>query len=364
MIVWGVIVSTSSVVIRSRHALHAVEADAERLLDQLAHGSEAPVAEVLVLVELAPDRLARENDRVRGEVLGLLGDAQLLREGDEPLDEREDVLRRQDADVVRHVDLEPLVQLVAADLGQVVALGVEEPAQQVARVLERRGLAGPLLLEDLDDRLLLARGRVLLQRVRDEGELSKSSRIFSFVLSYRGRSRSRVLERGAQERGDRELALPVDARRRRPSCRSRARARAAARHQVGDEDLLRRVLRLHQVGAGGADELRHDDALGPVDDEGPWSVIIGKSPMKTVCSRISPVSLFTNWTEIERDLVGQVLSAAFLDRHGRLAELVVAELHGQRARVVLDRRDVGDRLPQALLQEPVERGLLDVDQVR
>ena len=31
----------------------------------------------------------------------------------------------------------------------------------------------------------------------------------------------------------------------------------------------------------------------------PWSVIIGKSPMKTVCSRISPVSLFTNWTEIE-----------------------------------------------------------------
>ncbi len=33
-------------------ALHAVEADAERLLDQLAGGAQAPVAEVLVLVEL------------------------------------------------------------------------------------------------------------------------------------------------------------------------------------------------------------------------------------------------------------------------------------------------------------------------
>jgi hypothetical protein len=32
----------------------------------------------------------------------------------------------------------------------------------------------------------------------------------------------------------------------------------------------------------------------------PQSVIIGKSPMKTVCSRISPVSLLTKRTVIER----------------------------------------------------------------
>src|SRR5206468_9569965 len=41
-------------------ALHAVEADAERLLDQLAHGAEPAVAEVLVLVELVADRIARK----------------------------------------------------------------------------------------------------------------------------------------------------------------------------------------------------------------------------------------------------------------------------------------------------------------
>ena len=59
------------------------------------------------------------------------------------------------------------VQLVAADLREVVALGVEEQrAQQGARVLERRRLARALLLEDLDQRLVLALGDVLLERER------------------------------------------------------------------------------------------------------------------------------------------------------------------------------------------------------
>jgi hypothetical protein len=46
-----------------------------------------------------------------------------------------------------------------------------------------------------------------------------------------------------------------------------------------------------------------------------------------------------------------------------LPELEVAELDRERAGVVLDRRDVRNRLAQALVLEPLERGLLDVDQV-
>ena len=148
-------------------ALHAVEADAERLLDQLADGAQPAVAEVLVLVELAADRVTRERDRLGGVVLRVLGHAELRRQLDELLDEREDVLGREDARALGHVDAEPLVQLVAADLRQVVALRVEEErVEQVARVLDRRRLARALLLEDLDQRLVLARGRVLLDRVR------------------------------------------------------------------------------------------------------------------------------------------------------------------------------------------------------
>ena len=349
-------------------ALHAVEADAERLLDQLADRAQAAVAEVLVLVELAPDRLAREDDRVGGEVLGLLRDAQRLGQADEPLDEREDVQRREHADVVGYVDLEPLVQLVAADLRQVVALGVEEePAQEVARVLERRRLAGTLLLEDLDDRLLLACSRVLLQRVRDEGRVVEELEDLLVGARVQDEAGRGVLGRERpQERRDRELALPVDARVDDALLVDlELEPRAAARHQVRDEDLLRRVLRLHEVGAGRADELRHDDALRPVDDEG---AVLGHHREVPHEDRLLPDLSGFLVDELDRDrqrdLVGQVLLAAFLDGYRRLAELVVAELHRQCAGVVLDGRDIVDRLPQALLQEPMERGLLDVDQVR
>src|ERR671928_97522 len=95
-------------------------------------------------------------------------DAEAVRQLDELLHEREDVLGREDADVLRHVDAEPLVQLVAADLRQVVALRVEEErAQEVPRVVERRRLTRPLLLEHLDEGLLLAGGGVLVERVGD-----------------------------------------------------------------------------------------------------------------------------------------------------------------------------------------------------
>src|SRR4051812_49586279 len=49
--------------------LHAVEADPEGLLDQLAHGAQAAVAEVLVLVEALGNRLARHHYSLDGRVL-------------------------------------------------------------------------------------------------------------------------------------------------------------------------------------------------------------------------------------------------------------------------------------------------------
>ena len=66
-------------------ALHPVEADAEGLLDELADGAQAAVAEVLVLVEVVGDRLARQRDGLGGVVLDLdlavLGHAEQLAAG-------------------------------------------------------------------------------------------------------------------------------------------------------------------------------------------------------------------------------------------------------------------------------------------
>ena len=89
--------------------------------------------------------------------------------------------------------------------------------------------------------------------------------------------------------------------------------------------------------------------------------------MKTDCSRISPVSrLMKRDGDGQRTRVGEVLLAALLERGDGLVEGELAELHGEVAGVVLDRRDVVDRLAQPPLLrvgQPGEGLALDVDQV-
>src|SRR5207247_1800340 len=61
-----------------------------------------------------------------------------------------------------------------------------------------------------------------------------------------------------------------------------------------------------------------------------------------------------------------VLLAALVDRGRGLVEVELAEVHGEMTRVVLDRRDVVDRLAEAAvlgIGEPLERLPLDVDEV-
>ena len=349
--------------------LHAVEADAERLLDQLARRAQAAVAEVLVLVQLAADRLARQARGLGRVVLRVLRHLELRRHVDESADEGDDVLGRQDARVLGHLDAEPLVELVAADLRQVVALRVEEErAEQVPRVVERRRLARALLLEHLDERLLLAGGGILLERVLDVDARRLVEEVQDRLVRRRvelepGR---RVLGRErAQQRRDRQLPLPVDAGVDDALLVDlELEPRAARRHQVRGEDLLRRVLRLHQVGAGRAHELRDDDALGAVDDE---RAVLGHhrevAHEDALLADLARLRVDEADGHRERRLEGQVLLAALGDRVLRRTELVVTELDGERARVVGDRRDVVDRLAKAFVQEPLERGLLDVDQV-
>ncbi len=119
-------------------SLHADETDAVLVLHQLADGANATVAEVVDVV----DRTAT--------VLQL----------DEVTNRLEDVLRREDAEVdrrslvLRDVAVELVVQLEAADLREVVALGVEEEVlEERLRRLERGRIARAQASVDLEDRV-------------------------------------------------------------------------------------------------------------------------------------------------------------------------------------------------------------------
>ena len=134
-------------------ALHPVEADAEGLLDQLADRAQAPVAEVLVLVEVVVDRLARVGERLRGIVfdrvllVDLLGDPEQLRQRDQLLDQGDDVVVGEHPRLEVDVEIETGVQLVTTDPGQVVALRVEEQlVEQAAGGVDHGGSPGRCFL--------------------------------------------------------------------------------------------------------------------------------------------------------------------------------------------------------------------------
>ena len=105
-------------------ALHADQPDAELVLDQLSDRAHAPIAEMVDIVDLAVAVL--EIDQVANDF--------------------EDILAAERALLERHVDFELVIQLEAADLGEVVALGIEEQVVEeggrgLLRSADRRGAA-------------------------------------------------------------------------------------------------------------------------------------------------------------------------------------------------------------------------------
>jgi len=159
-------------------ALHPGQARADLVLDELADGADAAVAEVVDVVGLDADlrRLAAADALDRDRLVGLdrhAGGARVV-QGDEVADGRDDVLEREHLDLAGHLDAELAVDLVAADLGEVVALRVEvEVVQERARRLGRDLVARAQLAVDVAQRLLLGEDGVLLQRRLDRAEASE-----------------------------------------------------------------------------------------------------------------------------------------------------------------------------------------------
>ena len=178
-----------------------------------------------------------------------------------------------------------------------------------------------------------------------------------------------VVAHGAQQHGDRQLALAVDADEDLALLVDlELEPGAAGRHEVRDEDLLLAVLRLHHVGARGAHELRDDHALGAVDDEG---APVGHP--REVAHEDRLLADLAGLTVLERDLdgqrarVGDVLLAALGDRGHGLVEDGCPRRRRRGCRCSprsARRRRSSPGAPLLGVHQPLERAPLDVDEVR
>ena len=320
-------------------ALHARQADAELVLDELAHRADAAVAEVIDVV--GGDALF--SGMQRHDVLHGLGDVLVSERG------RLEV----------GVEAELLVDLVAAHLRQVVALRVEEqPLQQRARRVDGGRLAGAEALVQLDERLFLGGGGIAVERAQHHFVVAQK---LDDLLARFGQAQRTQKQRG------RLLALAVDAHGQHVALVGlELEPRAAARDDLRVVDgLVRRLVALGgEVHARGAHELADDNALGAVDDER-----AARSHEREVAHEdvllldLARLAVDEADLDEERGLVADVLFLAFVDRVLRLAELVPAELHAHVLRVVLDGTHVGERLRQTLFLEPFEAFRLDGDQI-
>ncbi len=121
--------------------------------------------------------------------------------------------------------------------------------------------------------------------------------------------------------------------------------------------------------AGAAHQLRHDDALGAVDDEGALLGHHGEVAHEhRLLLDLTGVAVHEPGAHEDRRAVGHVLLFALVDRElGRRAQVFVGgvelELELEGLGEVLDRGDVAEGLGQAFVEEPLEALPLDSDEI-
>ncbi len=314
-------------------ALHPGQAQANLVLDQLADGTQPPVAEVVDVVGL-------DDDRPVAAGLLLLAGVQL----DQVLDRGDDVFLGQRALPDRLVLAELAVDLVPADLGQVVPLRVEvQVVQQRLGRLARRRLARAQLAVDVEQRVVLAGRVVLLQGGAHRLVVAEPLEDPRVVPAER-----------LEQHGDGLLALAVDANADAvPLVDLELEPGAPARdHLAGVDVLVAGLLDLPvEVDAGRADELADHHALGAVDDE---RALAGHEREVAHEDRLALDLARGVIDELRRHEhrrgVRHVLVLALLIGVLWRLEAVVTERQGHRAGEVLDRAD--------LLEDLLEAGLL------
>ena len=392
----------------AHNALHAREADAELVLQELADCTHATVAEMVDIVRRAhavhevqqiinrsDDITLRDGaemilERWRAEQLHAAAVLELQIDGAEFLAVTKDrvllflvdgidhVLRhiriRRNDDLARLLvderirehpaedaaaPAELLRELVAADRREVIALRIEkETFKQCARVVHRHRLARTqAVIDDLER--LVSRIDLRVMRERRANALIVVEELENLLVA--------PVAKGADEERHRHLARTVDAH---PDDVTRVRLKldpgtAVRNHRRVIEFLARRIHRLTIVSARRTHELADDDTLRTIDDEG---------------TRVRHFREVTHEDFLFLDLSCLAVDEADIDTHRcsprhitflalievifRLAERIALEREHKISREIRDRRNVIENVLKSLIEEPLVGLPLDVEKMR
>ena len=318
----------------AHHALHTAQTGTQLVLDQLADLADTTVAEVVDIVDVHAQvnvfavALAREGRRT-------------VVQGHQVLDRGDDVFLVEGTIVEIGLDTQLAVDLVAADTGQIVALGVEvEGVQQVLAGLGGWGVGRTNLAVEVNECLVLGLEGFLLECIEHQ-------RVVLECLGDLGLGHAD----GHKEHDGGLLALAVHAHLRLvllvdlelEPC-------TTARDDLRAEDFLigGAVLLAIEVDARGAHELGDDDSLGAADDKGAV-----RSLQREVAHEhglgldLAGVAVLELGVHVQRCGVGVILLLAFLHGVTRLFEVRIGEGQAHGLSEVLDRRDLVEDLIEA-----------------
>ena len=263
-------------------------------------------------------------------------------QGDQVLDGGDDVLTGQAAVVDVPFQTKLAVDLVAADAGQIVALGVEvEGVQQVLAGFRSRGVGRTDLAVQVGQSLVLGLHGLLGERVHDQRVVLES--VGDLILGHAD---------GHEEHDGGLLALAVHAYAEDVTLVDlELEPCATARDDLRAEDLLvgGTVLGAIEVHARGTHQLGHDHSLGAADDEGAVRGLQREIAHEHGLGLdFAGVAVLEFRVDVQRRGVGVVLLLAFLHGVARFLEVRIREGQAHGLSEVLDRGD--------LLEDLIESG--------
>ena len=269
----------------------------------------------------------------------------------------DDVLVGKDENVLLRGEVELLVDLVTADASQVVALRIEEQAlEKAAGSVDGGRLARAQTTIDLDESVLTGESGVAVDGALDDVGLTEQ--LVDLVV---GDGDAECTE----EHGGGLLALAVDGDHELVALIDlELEPCTTCRDDLSLVDLLARVHLRGEVDTRRTDELRDDDALGTVDDEGALLGHHGEIAHEDELL-FDLARLFVGETHVgqKRRLIGHILLAALLDVVRGVAELMLAEADLENMVLALDGTGLLERLAETLVLKALKGIPLNGDEV-